>query len=88
MQPSVDIPPSPCLGCGKVTDMAKNAFEGSRFPGAGDFTVCIYCGHIMVFNDDLTVRDPTGKEMIEMAGDQRIIAIQKAREDFHGRKKG
>jgi len=39
----------------------------------------MYCGHIMVFADDLTYREPTADEMVEIASDPSIIAIQKAR---------
>jgi hypothetical protein len=55
------------------------AVEADGGPSPGDFTVCIYCGHIMAFADDLTLRELTGDEMHAIAGDPRIIRIQKAR---------
>lgn len=35
-------------------------------PEPGNVTLCIYCCHIMVYADDLTLRDPTAEEMAEM----------------------
>jgi hypothetical protein len=48
-------------------------------PSSGDFTVCIRCGHVMCFAEDLTLRDPTGAELVTIAGDWRLLAIQAAR---------
>jgi hypothetical protein len=76
------LPPSRCPNCGKVLDAATGVDEKGlhqRLPAAGDFTVCIGCGHIMVFANDLTLRNPTAAEMREIAGNRHIIAIQRAR---------
>ena len=73
-----DIPASPCLSCGKRNDATTSCF-GDNVPSAGDVTVCFYCGHIMVFNNDLTLRNPTNAEIRHIAGDRRILAVQRAR---------
>jgi hypothetical protein len=77
------VPPSACTNCGIVMDgatgVAEDDHKGDIVPDAGVFTVCIECGHIMIFADDLTVRNLTANEMIEVAGDKRLIAIQQAR---------
>ena len=31
-------------------------------PGPDDFTVCLYCSHLMVFNADMSVRSANKKE--------------------------
>jgi hypothetical protein len=72
------IAPSPCLSCGKLLD-ACTAVDADGGPSPGDFTVCISCGHLMAFADDLTLRELTGHEMHAVAGDRRIIAVQNAR---------
>jgi hypothetical protein len=75
----VEVPPSPCLGCGKINDMST----GPQRPDPGDITVCFSCGHIMVFAEDLSVRNPNDAEMMIIAGDKRILQIQTAREIVH-----
>lgn len=70
------LPDLHCLNCGKLIDGATSV-DGDYLPDAGDATICIYCGHLMVF--DLTVRKPNDAELEELAGDKRILAIQKAR---------
>jgi hypothetical protein len=75
---SVKAIPSPCTGCGKVLDMAA-CVDGDYSPEPGNITVCFTCGHLMAYNNNLKLRDLTDKEIIEVAGDRRIIAMQKAR---------
>lgn len=72
------VPASECVNCRKQLDGATCVGSGGT-PGTGDFTVCIYCGHLMMFADDMRLRDPTDAEMIDIAGDERLIAIQRAR---------
>jgi hypothetical protein len=76
------VPPSMCLDCGRINDAATGVdhAEGpDAAPQPGDVTVCFYCGHIMVFGDDLMLRNPTDAEIREIAGDARILAVQRAR---------
>jgi hypothetical protein len=72
------LPPCPCPSCGKALDATSEA-GGNGAPKPGDITLCIYCGHLMAFANDLTLRELTDGEMHAIAGDRRIIAIQKAR---------
>jgi hypothetical protein len=72
------ITPSACLHCGKVLDEAT-CVDRDALPEAGAATICISCGHIMVFADDMSLRDPSNEEMIEIAADPRILAVQHAR---------
>jgi len=73
-----DIPVSSCTNCGTILDAATSVGDHG-IPSEGDVTICIKCGHIMAFDSDLALRDLTGEEIVEFAGDPRIIAIQKAR---------
>ena len=71
----------PCLGCGKFVDAATGVF-GARTPESGDVTVCLYCGHLMVFREfrgRLQLDNPTDKEIHAIAGDKRILAVQRTR---------
>lgn len=67
-----------CSGCGEVFDRASCVGE-DKAPRPGDVTVCIRCGHIMAFANDLSFRELTDAEMRAVAGDKRLIALQKAR---------
>jgi hypothetical protein len=72
------IPTCACPACGKPHDGACG-IETDDCPKPGDVTVCIYCGHLMAFNADLMLRELTGTEAHEIAGDARILAVQRAR---------
>jgi hypothetical protein len=70
--------PSKCLGCGKLIDTAS-AIGSKRKPRPGSITICLICGHLQAYGEGLRLRPLTDREMVEVAGDERIIAIQKAR---------
>ena len=73
-------PVSKCLDCGRKVDAATFAQAGPiAAPEPNDITLCLHCGHLMAFADDLTLRELTDAEIHEVAGDKRIIAVQKAR---------
>jgi hypothetical protein len=38
--------------------------------------VCAYCGHLLVFDDDLRLRNPTDAEIIALGGDQFVLEAQ------------
>jgi hypothetical protein len=72
-----------CLNCAKVLDAATcvhaDCMHADCMPQPGSITICIYCGHIMAFGTDCSLRQLTDEEVIEIAGDPRILAIQRAR---------
>jgi DNA-directed RNA polymerase subunit RPC12/RpoP len=70
-------PGSDCLNCGKLMTGATGA--GGRTPKADDVAMCLYCGHVMIYGDDLALREPTDAEMIDIAGDPELVAFSKAR---------
>lgn len=47
------LPPSSCPTCGYVMDRATNATEESGFPDPGDFSVCLQCAAVLVFDANL-----------------------------------
>jgi len=80
MGEALRMPESPCTSCGKILDAANAISEdGAGKPDPGDATVCLMCGHIMVFDDNLRLRDPTAAEQENFAGDKRLLTIQEAR---------
>ena len=73
------MPDNDCISCGKKMTGATGVDWDDR-PSPGDFAVCLYCGHLAAYADDLRLRPLTDDELHEIAGDERIIAMQKARE--------
>jgi hypothetical protein len=69
------MPKNHCLNCGKLIDGASGVDTKAK-PRPGYITVCIYCGHLMAFAKDLSMRALTEEEMHEVAGDERILAVQ------------
>ncbi|MCK1670354.1 hypothetical protein [Bradyrhizobium sp. 150] len=75
---SVQLKAKPqCRDCGELLDGATGV--GANRPRPGNVSVCFYCGHISVFADDLSLREPNGEEMREIADNETILAIQRAR---------
>ena len=69
---------SACTACGTQWNGATCVGEDAA-PTPGDITVCICCGHLMAFGEDLKLRDLTDAEMLLVAGDKRVLAVQLAR---------
>jgi hypothetical protein len=61
-----------CLNCGKTLNRATpvNDVDGP-YPGA--ITICVMCGHIMAFADDMSFRELTVEETLAVAGDPRVV---------------
>lgn len=73
-----ELPAFRCTACKKELDRAACVDTEAR-PEPDDITICLTCGHIMAFADDLSLRDLTEVEMYNAAGDYRILAVQNAR---------
>jgi hypothetical protein len=52
-----------CLGRRKKLDTASD-IDGDDQPKPGNLTICLDCGHVMVFGDDMWPRNPTREEQI------------------------
>jgi len=60
--------PTLCLRCGYCLDTAT----GEGKPSPGDVSICMECHHIMCFADDMTMREPTAEELVEIAKNKDI----------------
>ena len=69
---SYHVPETFCLACNKPVD-AAGPVSGGRAPQAGDVSICFYCHHVSIYGDDMTPRDPTDEEIIDMAGDPELV---------------
>jgi hypothetical protein len=57
---------SPCPGCGLIQDAATNVGSQTGAPLPGDATVCLGCGLILVYAEDLGLIRPTDPELFEL----------------------
>ncbi|PWT75884.1 MAG: hypothetical protein C5B60_04750 [Chloroflexi bacterium] len=67
-----------CPSCGYHITAGALAF-GSNEPNEGDISICLKCGHLSAFDANKRLRPLTDDEMIAVAGDPRVIQLQKAR---------
>jgi hypothetical protein len=85
MSKSTRTPECICPACGKVSDTATDPTSDEE-PSSGDITICLTCGHLMAFTDEMTVRELTWEEMHEVAANPDVLAIQKARGEIFKKK--
>jgi hypothetical protein len=61
-----------CPYCETKINGQMSTFEDAR-PAPGDFTLCIICGKVLAFRDDLTVRRLTPAEELDAARHPQIV---------------
>lgn len=82
--------PSKCLKCKKLLDMATGI--DTKRPSEGDLSICFYCGNIMLFMENTSLRAPQPGELEKIR--QAIIKqdpltwrlIQKLRNSFKAKR--
>lgn len=77
--------PSPCISCGVSNDAATGATDLNATPVPGDIMICLSCGHIAAYGEDMRIRELTEREQIEIAGDRDILHAQRIRHRFSTR---
>lgn len=65
------ITPSMCPNCGYYFDCATHAVHGDRVPKPDDFTICVGCASVLRFNKNMTVRDATIDDIMDLHPKQR-----------------
>ena len=70
---SYDTRISHCVNCGEEIDKAGSTAEANRAPQEGDVAVCLYCYHVMVYDINQQLRNPTDEEIKELAGSPDLI---------------
>jgi hypothetical protein len=71
-----------CLNCGKIINAAAQmaaADDKDAAPHPGAVALCLGCGHVMIYADDLSLRELTDAEQVEIAGDPRIVKFNTIR---------
>ena len=62
------LAPTLCLGCGWLLNASASADLRRKrvpLPRPGNVSLCLNCGHLALFADDLTLREPTAAENAE-----------------------
>ena len=76
------VPEQRCVQCGHRLDAASHAFDDDPPPVPGDVSICVHCGHLRLYADDLTLRDATAAELDDLMRDGdlagRIMAMRRA----------
>ncbi len=78
--------PSPCTSCGKMNDAATFVGQEKHQPSPNDIAICIYCSHVMVYDEQLRLRELTDKEVVEVASNPRLVAAMKIIEKINKKK--
>ena len=63
--------PTRCLHCHALLDRAT----GESQPQPGDLSVCITCGNLMIFTEDMSLREPTAQELRAVMANEEIADL-------------
>ena len=67
---------SSCLNCGHRIDASSvYTAEAGRAPRDGDISICLMCRHVMAYRADLSLRPLTDQEIVDVAGDPRLVSM-------------
>jgi hypothetical protein len=77
MKTTTPIPGQTCSKCGYKSNAAT--YFGDRKPKPGNVSMCLNCGHVTIFDENLRFREPTLEEKVALARHQRLLDMQFAR---------
>lgn len=86
MNESVRVANNICRQCGHRLDGATGI--ETRFPSAGDLSICVNCGALAVFNDRGELLPPSADEMSWINQNPKVMAmLKKARHLIYSNKR-
>lgn len=71
--------PSQCPICGYNVDAATELHHEPISPKPGDFSLCLNCGSLNKFGDDLGLVESTEDDILLLAADQ-FVEVRKAQD--------
>lgn len=71
---TTETPGLVCVEC----DYAMDATSGPDKPHSGDATLCIRCGSLNIFDEQMRLRRPTIEEYLEAAADRDVQRTRRA----------
>lgn len=72
------VTPGFCPKCSRLIECSSSPFKGN--PKPGDASVCIECGAILTFGEDMMPRLPSPEEMLMMAIQPQWLSIVSAQQ--------
>lgn len=82
---STRVPEQICQSCGRSLTAVSTPGPEDPQPSPGDATVCLYCGHLMIFTDEMTLRLPNDQEIYELGGRPDILNIMAFIQEYQKR---
>ncbi len=87
IQAEIHLPESKCTRCGYVMDMATTLEDPEiHLPKPGDISLCMRCGLLSVFDENLRLQPPSDEKIEKLMRDKeqwelilRAVAAIKAR---------
>jgi hypothetical protein len=79
------LPLSECPHCHYKMDCATCVDKPEELPKPDDVTICLKCGEVLVFTENMGLRLPTLYEYEKYGTDPRIIGAQIVVRGFAGR---
>jgi len=67
------MPLNVCSACGYEHDAASIVGGSDHRPRPGDMSLCINCGHLAAFDEQLRLREPTAAEREATSRDPRVF---------------
>lgn len=66
--------------CGYEMDASMPVVKGDPGPQEDDVSICFVCGRLWLFNQDLTMREPSKRELIDLEYTPAWKMIKEARD--------
>jgi len=67
-----------CPECGNKNDSGLGIEHEALIPREGDASICIVCGHVMIFKADGALREPSEDELIEIMRSKTVREMMAA----------
>lgn len=78
------LPNYHCLDCGREMDAATTVpgLNEDAEPHPGAVSLCLQCGNVAIFADDMTLRPLTDDEVVDLAGDESFKRMMRVHSDY------
>lgn len=83
-QRGIRLPNDECPTCHYKFDSATEVTGKQHRPRVGDITICLNCGDVLIFNDDMTIRQVEDDELLNL-DEETYTTINRATNEIHKR---